>query len=47
MIPFWHFDLKRPLTRQENVRAFKITAGVLIFVLLTYVIVALTVFGHL
>lgn len=47
MIPFWHFDSKRPLTRQENFRVFKIVAGFLLIVAITYALVALTVFGHL
>lgn len=47
MIPFWHFDSKRLLTRQENLRVFKIVAGFLLFVAITYAVVALTVFGHL
>lgn len=47
MIPFWHFDSKRSPARQENIRAFRIIAWFLLFVGVAYVVVALSVFGHL
>jgi hypothetical protein len=47
MIPFWHFGTMRKPTRQENLRAFRIVGALLLFVLLAYGAIALTVFGHL
>jgi hypothetical protein len=48
MIPFWHFgQRKRPFTRQENLRAFRIAFIVLVSTFAAYAIVAWLVFGHL
>lgn len=47
MIPLWSFDKRKPPTREENTRAFKIVGMFLIAVAVLYVVVALTVFGHL
>jgi hypothetical protein len=50
MIPFFDdmvHTKRRPLTREENIRGFKIVGGVLLFVAMAYVIIAWLVFGHL
>lgn len=47
MIPFWHFGKQRPLTRQENLRAFRIVAILLVATFAVYAVVALLLFGHL
>lgn len=47
MIPLWGFEKRKPSTRQENVRGFKIVAMFLLSVAIIYIVVALSVFGHL
>ncbi len=49
MIPFFHLitGKQKPPTRQENMRAFHLVLILLTVIAITYVIIALLVFGHL
>lgn len=49
MIPFIHLitGKQRPLTRQENLRAFRIVLFFLVGVAIAYITIALLIFGHL